>query len=65
MTSRDIVIDLRKIVKENISFRVQYKNLIWFKLGLLFIRLGCWLTGAELVDEFPMSLYQDIKEKVK
>lgn len=52
-----IPIDIRETAHDHFSIRVQYKNLWWFKFGLLFIKIGCWLTGAQFVDEFPMSLY--------
>ena len=66
MASKEIMIpvDIREAAREHFKIRVQYKNIFWFKFGLLFIRLGCWLTGAQLVDEFPMSLYQEEKRKV-
>lgn len=54
----NITIDLRKVAHKHLTIRVQYKNVWWFKFGLLFIRLGCWITGAQFVDEFPMSLMQ-------
>ena len=57
---QSISVDVRKIAREHIKFSIQYKNIFWFKIGLAFIKFGCWLVGAELVDEFPMSLYQDI-----
>jgi len=64
MTSKqtDLSIDIREVTKEHFTFRVQYKNMLWLKIGLVFIRIGCWLTGASFVDEFPMSLYQDDKD---
>ena len=63
MTNTDLVIDYREIAREHIRISVQYKNLWWFKIGLFFIRVGCYLTGAQFVDEFPMSLYakEDLK----
>lgn len=54
-----IKVDLREVAKERVVFSVQYKNILWFRLGMLFIRFGCFLTGASFVDEFPMSLYQE------
>lgn len=53
-----VEIDYREICREYVTVRVQHKNYWWFKFGLLFIRLGCWMTGAQFVDEFPMSLIQ-------
>ena len=58
----DLTIDIRKVAKEHFTFRVQYKNLLWFKVGLFFMKIGCYLTGASFVDEFPMSLYQYDKD---
>lgn len=56
----EISVDLRKITKE-VTFRVQYKNMLLVKIGFWFIKMGCWISGAEYVDEFPMSLYQEDK----
>jgi hypothetical protein len=52
-----MVIDARKAAA-GITVRVQMKNLFWVKMGMVFIRIGCFLSGAQYVDEFPMSLIQ-------
>lgn len=64
MASKDlsIDIDLRQTIKEHVSIRVQVKNILIVKIGLFFIRFGCWLSGAQYVKEFPMSLLQNDKE---
>lgn len=60
-----VVVDVREVCKDYLTMRVQFKNMLWFKIGLLFLRFGCWLTGATFVDEFPMSLYQNIESADK
>ncbi len=57
-----IQIDLRAVTKECFKINVQYKNMFLVKLGLFFIKIGCWISGVQLVDEFPMSLYQETKD---
>ncbi|HEU4345375.1 MAG TPA: hypothetical protein VFU31_27805 [Candidatus Binatia bacterium] len=59
---KEIQVDVREVAKESMTVSVQLKNTLWFKVGLLFIKIGCWLTGAQFVDEFPMSLYQEDKD---
>lgn len=51
-------IDLRKEIKEHLTVKVQMKNILWVKIGLVFIKIGCYLSGANFVEEFPMSLIQ-------
>ena len=57
-----ITVDVREVSKEHFTISVQYKNMFWFRIGLWFIKVGCWITGITLVDEFPMSLYQTDKD---
>lgn len=56
--NRSIEIDVRKVARESMTVSVQLKNMFWLKIGLQILKFGCWLTGAQFVDEFPMSLYQ-------
>lgn len=42
--------------------RVQIKRDWRVRLGLFFLKIGCKLSGAQFVEEFPMSLIQDGKE---
>lgn len=55
----NISIDVRKIAKENFTITVQFKNMWLVKFGLLFIKFGCWISGVNYVEEFPMSLIQN------
>lgn len=59
LNNKSIIIDVRKVAHEHVKVSVQLKNTLWFRIGLKIIKFGCWLTGARLVDEFPMSLYQE------
>jgi len=61
MPSREISVDVRKIAKESFTIRVQLTNTWLLRFGLLFIKLGCWISGVNYVEEFPMSLIQDDK----
>lgn len=45
-----INLDARKLAG-HITFTVKVRKTLWIKFGLLFIRLGCWITGARFVDE--------------
>lgn len=52
-------IDARQATRENITVRVQVKKLFWVRLGLIFIKIGCKISGANYVEEFPVSLMQN------
>lgn len=57
-----VSIDLRKTVQENnFTIRVQVKKVLLVRVGLFFIKIGCYLSGVQYVEEFPMSLLQDGK----
>ena len=59
MAKTDLSIDVRKVAKEaKFTISVQYKNMWLVKLGIFFLRIGCWIGGFYFVDEFPMSLIQ-------
>lgn len=53
----DLTIDARKISKD-LTISVQVKNMFWVRVGMVFLRIGCWIGGFSFVDEFPMSLIQ-------
>lgn len=53
----DLIIDARKVTKD-LKISVQVKNMFWVRVGMAFVRLGCWIGGATFVEEFPMSLIQ-------
>jgi len=53
----DISLDARKFTKD-LTVTVQIRNLFWVRLGMGLIKIGCWIGGFTLVDEFPMSLIQ-------
>lgn len=55
----NLEIDLRKETKEFFTVHVQMKNTFWVRVGFFFIKIGCFLSGANLVEEFPMSLIQN------
>jgi hypothetical protein len=57
MASTDIVVDVREAAK-GITFTVQYKNMVWVRVGMWLMYIGAWIGGFQLVDEFPMSLIQ-------
>jgi hypothetical protein len=52
-----VILDARKLAK-SVTIRTQIKNMLWVRVGMLFIKIGAWISGADLVDEFPMSLIQ-------
>ena len=58
-------IDLRKVTKEYLTISVQVKNVLWVRIGLWFMKIGCWIGGFNFVDEFPMSLLQSDGEPYK
>lgn len=55
---KDITLDVRKDVTKDITISVQLKNMWVVKVGMFFMKIGCWIGGFTLVDEFPMSLIQ-------
>lgn len=59
--SKLVPVDLRETIKETVTVSVQVKKVWLVRLGLLFIRFGCFLSGANYVEEFPMSLIQNDK----
>lgn len=61
MAGRELSVDLRKAFSELVTIRVQMKNSFWVKFGLQIIKLGAWISGANFVDEFPMSLIQRVR----
>lgn len=54
----NLTLNARQITKE-ITVTVQIKGMFWVRVGMAFMKLGCWVGGFTLVDEFPMSLYQE------
>jgi len=60
MASSDIILKEREIFS-NIKVTVQVKRDWRVRIGLFFLKLGVWFTGAQLVEEFPMSLIQNDK----
>lgn len=58
-TLKPIVFDARELTKDSITISVQVKNMWLVKIGLFFIKIGCWISGASYVNEFPMSLIQN------
>lgn len=61
MAEKSLSVDVRKITREYFTIRVQFKNAWLVKFGLLFIKFGCWISGVNYVEEFPMSLIQNDK----
>jgi hypothetical protein len=59
-----IVFDAREIAKQHVTISVQVKiKKLWLvRFGLFLIKTGCKISGAQYVNEFPMSLLQDGKE---
>lgn len=55
---KDITLDVRKDVAKEITISVQLKNMWVVKVGMFFMKIGCWIGGFTLVDEFPISLIQ-------
>jgi hypothetical protein len=53
----ELKVDARKITKD-ITVTVQIKNMVWVRVGMFFLKIGCLVGGFTLVDEFPMSLIQ-------
>ena len=54
----NLTLDARKIAHEHFTVRVQVKNSLIVRVGVFIIRIGCWISGAQFVEEFPMSLIQ-------
>ena len=63
MANKEISIDLRQVANE-ITVSVQLRNGRLVRLGLFFMRIGCWIGGFTLVDEFPMSLLNEKGEAI-
>lgn len=56
-------VDTRKLMKEHVVVRVQMLGIFWVRLGFAIMKIGAWIAGAKVVEEFPMSLIQpDQKE---
>lgn len=60
MPRLDIEINERDVFA-SFTLRVQVKRNWRVQLGLFFLKVGCRLTGAQFVEEFPISLMQDGK----
>lgn len=58
MAALDIEIKEREVFA-NFAVRVQIKRDWRVRIGLFLIKIGCRLTGAQFVEEFPMSLIQN------
>lgn len=58
-------IDAKKLMNENFTVCVQIDNTWKVKLGLFFIRIGCSISGAKFVNEFPASLLESNGEAVE
>ena len=58
MASSDIVLKERELFS-NVKVTVQIKRDWRVRIGLFFLKLGVWFSGAQLVEEFPMSLIQN------
>lgn len=54
----DITINERQAFV-GVQVRVQIQKDWRVRIGLWILKLGVWLTGAQIVEEFPMSLIQD------
>ena len=50
-----VKVDVRKI---GLEMRVQMLNTFWVKLGFGIMKIGAWIAGVTVVEEFPMSLIQ-------
>jgi hypothetical protein len=59
VASRKLSVDVRNVAKEHFTITVQFKNTWLVKFGLMFIKFGCWISGVNYVEEFPMSLIQN------
>lgn len=57
-----LTVDARKAAR-SVKVRVQVKNLFWVRVGMWIMQLGAWISGAQWVEEFPMSLIQPEEEE--
>ena len=58
MATLDIEVRERDVFAR-MEVRVQIKRDWRVRIELVLMKWGVWLTGAQLVEEFPMSLIQD------
>jgi len=58
--SRELDIEIKeRELFTKVEVRVQIKRDWRVRVGLFFIKIGCKLSGAQFVEEFPMSLIQN------
>ncbi len=49
--SINVDVDTRKIINEYVTVRVNFKNSFVAWIGLCFIKLGCFISGANYIED--------------
>lgn len=52
----NLKVDMRKVTKEMLTVKVTITNTRIVRIGFIFLRIGCFLTGAKLIIEEPESM---------